>query len=167
MRIERTDKKTVQLGPLDLLCCEFLHQIPKVADPSASEAARRRFFPSPTQGEHPELEKDWQNYVQPELEEWFTSSLEVINGDLSGFSKDTTNVELGQTLEFPLKHLDAWIHGLNQARLSLAAQYDFTDEDMSGEIPIDGEARSLALFQEHFYGLLIECFLRILEDSDL
>jgi hypothetical protein len=165
MRIERTDNKTVQLGPLDLLCCEFLHQISKAADPSSSEAARQRFFPSPTNGHHPDLDNDWQNYVEPELTEWFASSLEVINGDLSGFPKDS-NDEMGHTLEIPLKHLDAWIHGLNQARLSLASQFDFTDDDMSGEIPIDGQARSFALFQEHFYGLLLECFLRILEESD-
>jgi hypothetical protein len=32
-------------------------------------------------------------------------------------------------------------------------------------MPLAGDARSLALFQVHFYGFLMECFLRELESE--
>jgi hypothetical protein len=162
MRIERLDAKTVKLGPLDLLSCEFLHQIRTAADPGDNEAARQRLFPSPTSGKDPDLDRDWLEYVEPELADLFISSLQIVERDLKGFPSGRPD-DLGYTLRIPILHLDAWIHALNQARLSLGARYNFTDADMNGEIPINGEDRSIALFQEHFYGYMIECFVRILD----
>jgi len=162
MRIVRTDSKTVAVGPLDLLYCEFLHQIRGAADPGTNDAARQRLFPSPTNGKDPDLDKDWLEYVEPELIDWFTTSLQVVERDLKGFPSGPAN-DLGYTLQIPIDHLDAWIHALNQARITLGARYNFTEHDMSGEIPIGGHERSFALFQEHFYGVLIEWFIRILD----
>jgi hypothetical protein len=162
MRIERVDAKTIKLGPLDLLSCEFLHQIRTAADPGDNEVARQRLFPTPTNGRFPDLDKDWLEFVEPELTELFMSSLQVVDHDLKGFPAESLE-ELGYTLRIPVSHLPAWIHALNQARLTLAARHDFTEADMNGEIPIDGDDRSIALFQEHFYGYIIECFVRILD----
>jgi hypothetical protein len=165
MRIERVDAKTVKMGPLDLLSCEFLHQIRTAADPGDSDVARQRLFPSPTNGRFPDLDKDWLEYVEPGLTELFVSSLQVVDRDLKGFPSKPPE-ELGYNLHIPVSHLAAWIHALNQARLTLAARYNFTDADMNGEIPINGEERSIALFQEHFYGYIIECFVRILDREE-
>ncbi|HET6407319.1 MAG TPA: hypothetical protein VFG14_05515 [Chthoniobacteraceae bacterium] len=165
MRIERIDSKTVKLGPLDLLYCEFLNQIRAAADPGDSEVARQRLFPAPTTGKHAEIDRDWLEYVEPELADLFDSSLTIVEKDLNGFPPHSTE-ELGYSLRIPFSHLDAWIHALNQARLMLAERYKFTDDDMNGEIAIDGAERSLALFQEHFYGYIIECFVRLLNAEE-
>jgi hypothetical protein len=162
MRIERINPKTVSIGPLDLLYCEFLHEIRIAADPGENDAARQRLFPSPTNGGLPELDKDWLEYVEPELNDWFASCLQVVERDLKGFPGDHPD-PFSSTLRIPFDHLDAWIHALNQARITLGIRYNFTEADMNEEIPIEGQERSLALFQEHFYGVLMECFLRILE----
>jgi hypothetical protein len=164
MRIVRTDSQTVAVGPLDLLYCEFLHEIQNAADPGENDAARQRLFPSPTNGEHPELDKDWLEYVEPELTEWFTTALQVVRQDLHGFPAGPSS-DLGYTLQIPLDHIDAWVRALNQARVTLGAKYNFTDSDMNGDIPLESQARSFALFQEHFYGVLIECFVRILDSK--
>jgi hypothetical protein len=164
MRIVRIDPKTVSVGPLDLLYCEFLHQIHAAADPGDNDAARERLFPSPTNGKDPELDRDWLEYVEPELTDWFTSCRQVVERDLRSFPGKTSS-DLGYTLRIPFDHLDAWIHALNQARIAIGAKYNFTETDMNEEIPVEGEERSIALFQEHFYGVLIECFLRILDGS--
>ena len=66
-------------------------------------------------------------------------------------------------LRIPVKNLEAWIHTLNQARLAIAARYDFSERDMDKRMSLDGGARSLALFQIHFYGVLQECFLQQLD----
>jgi hypothetical protein len=161
MKIERSDEQTVSIGPLDLLCCELLHQIRVSAEPGESEAARARLFPSPSGGEDRRLDRDWQEYIEPDLAHLFESHLDVIDGDLEKFPGDQPEAE-GYTLHIPMKNLDAWIHGLNQARLSLSARHNFTEDEMNGRIPDDGDVRALTLFQVHFYALLQECFLRVL-----
>jgi hypothetical protein len=62
-----------------------------------------------------------------------------------------------------VKHLEAWIHALNQARLALAARHEFAERELEREVPTEGGERALALFQIHFYGLLQEFFLRQLD----
>ena len=53
---------------------------------------------------------------------------------------------------------------MNQARLALAAKYDFTEAELSDHYrsPI-GSRRDLSLFQVNFYGFLQEFILRELE----
>ena len=169
------DNQTIAIGPIDLFCCELIRQIRVSAEPGDNTVARERLFPGPTASDDAdaEAEEDWREYVHPELEQLFASHLEIIERDLDGFPEESRvpNVKEGSeetfdgdehVLRIPITHLDAWIHGLNQARLAIAARHDFTEKDMDGEIPIDGDGRALALFQVHFYGILQECFLRIL-----
>ena len=160
MKISRVDENTVALSRLDLLCCELLHQIPASAEID-DRAVRERMFSSPTGGREPELERDWQRYVRPELRHIFQSSLQVVQGDLQAFPPSDGSDE--HTLHIPLRHLDAWIHALNQARLALATRHNFAESEMESAIPMTGDARALALFQVHFYGFLMECFLREVE----
>jgi len=50
---------------------------------------------------------------------------------------------------------------LNQARLALAARFDFKEAEMSQNGPRNIETvRDLSLFQVHFYGFLQECLLQ-------
>jgi hypothetical protein len=166
VKITRLDEQTISVGPLDLFCTELLHQIHLCADPEArdNEAARARLFPSPTRGADQEFDQDWRDYVEPGLAELFASNLDIIQKDLANFPPARPAAD-HHTLHLPIKHLEAWIHGLNQARLALAARYDFSEKEMEAEIPPNGDMRSLALFQVHFYGWLEECFLRVLGDD--
>jgi hypothetical protein len=161
MRIERLNDRTVAIGPLDLMSREFLLQIRKSAEPGENSAARERLFPAPTSDKESELRQEWREFVEPELAQLFDSHLDVIEKDLKSMQGDATENSV-HVLHVPVKHLDAWIHGLNQARLAIAARYNFTETDMESPIELEGDARELALFQVWFYGLLEECFLRIL-----
>jgi hypothetical protein len=162
MRIRRRDDQTVELGGLDLLCCELLRQIVGCAQVDDFPAARERLYSSPTHGREPECDEDWKNYVEPDLRDMFRSSQEVVQTALKNFPPKKSADSY--TLHIPVKHLEAWIHTLNQARLALSARFGFTEHDMEDAIPIEGDQRALALFQVHFYGFLQECFLRQLED---
>jgi hypothetical protein len=86
------------------------------------------------------------------------SSIEVIERDLEKLRVDKGTGE--SALPVAASNLEAWIHGLNQARLALAARHDFTDEDMERTLPLGGDPRALALLQVRFYGILQELFLR-------
>ncbi len=161
MKIQRLDEKTIALEEIDGLIAELLRQIPANADPTGSDAATERLFPSLTEGREPEADADWREYVEPGLRELFLDAVSVVREDLKDFpSKPGAGA---RELQLPVKHLDAWIHALNQARLALAARHEFTEHELEREIPTEGGARAFALFQIHFYGLLQEFFLRQLE----
>ena len=157
MEVIRQDEKTVGLRELDLFSCELLHQIPSSADPSGSEAATSRIYTSPTHGAEPEFDEEWVEYVGPDLKHCFESSLETVQADLQSLKQ--SGEDDVYELAIPVTHLEAWIHGLNQARLVLAARYDFGESEME-KMPLSGDIRALALYQIHFYGYLQERFLQ-------
>ena len=161
MKIQRLDAKTIALEEIDAMIGELLRQIPASADPTGSDAATERLFPSPTEGREPEADADWREYVEPGLRELFLDAVSVVRDDLKDFPvKPAAGT---RALKLPVKHLDAWIHALNQARLALAARHGFSDRELEHEIPAEGGERAFALFQIHFYGLLQEFFLRQLD----
>ncbi len=163
MRIRRIDEQSVAISGLDVFCCELLHQIAVSAE-SNDPKVRARLFTSPTRGDEAELQRDWEKYVHPDLRRIFQSAVEVVKSDLRDFPPDAPADF--HTLTLPVSHLDAWIHALNQARLSLTATHDFGEAEMERPIATDGDTRALALFQTHFYGFLLECFLREVDSGE-
>jgi hypothetical protein len=85
-----------------------------------------------------------------------------VQADLEKFSSEDADGSVSLTL--PVQHLELWIHALNQARLALAARHDIAEREMDS-LPIGGDPRALTVFQIHFYGYLLERFLRELEES--
>ncbi|HYR57992.1 MAG TPA: DUF2017 family protein [Chthoniobacteraceae bacterium] len=160
MKIHRPDAKTLVIEEIDSLLGELLRQIPASADPSGSEAATARLFPTPTGGREPKEDAEWRELVEPELRELFLDAVGVVQEDLKKFVAAPES----RTLRLPMKHLEAWIHALNQARLALTARHGFTDRELEREVPMEEGERALVLFQVHFYGLLEEFFLRQLEE---
>ena len=81
------------------------------------------------------------------------ADLEQLNGNEKPFAD--------RILRIPSKHGDAWLSALNQARLVIAAKYNFTDGELGEHFrsPI-GSRRDLSLFQVNFYGFLQEFILR-------
>jgi Domain of unknown function (DUF2017) len=136
----------------------MLRQIVSSADPGEGGAAHARIFPAPTAGREPDADRDWREYVEPDLRRLFQDALDVVAEDVQRLKPEGR--KRGESLRIPVKNLEAWIHALNQARLAIAARNDFSEKDMDGRVPIEGDARALSLFQVHFYGFLQECFLR-------
>jgi hypothetical protein len=164
VKITRVNEQTISIGPMDLFCIELLHQIRLSAKVDGDAKVQERLFPSPTGGRDHETDEEWREYVGPGLQDTFDSNLAVIEQDLRNFPPPTP-ADDRHTLHVPIDHLDAWIHGLNQARLAIAARYDFTEKEMEASIPMEGDTRALALFQVHFYGWLQESFLRVVDDE--
>lgn len=161
MRVRRLNEQTVEIAELDSLCCELLQQIVVHARSDDHPAVRERLYSRPTGGREPAFEEDWKAYVEPDLRDLFRSAQEVVEQDLRSFPEETPDQH--SALVLPVKHLEDWIHCLNQARLALSARYDFREEEMETPMPMHGDQRALALFQVHFYGFLQECFLRQLD----
>jgi hypothetical protein len=101
--------------------------------------------------------------VEPELRRLFQTATETVAVDLqqlNGSTKPFANC----TLRIPTDNADAWLNALNQARLVIAAKYNFDESELCDHYrsPI-GSRRDLGLFQVNFYGFLQEFILHELE----
>ena len=159
MEICRRDD-VIEISDLDPFLAEILRQIPASADPGGVAAAEERLFSSPAGRSEKEICQEWKLYVEPELRRLFRSSTETVAADLkqlSGKEKSFAN----RKLCIPAENADAWLNALNQARLALAAKYNFTDGELCdhSRSPV-ASRRDLSLFQVNFYGFIQEFILR-------
>ena len=151
----------LRLARLDLFFVELLRQIPLSADPRDCDAARDRIYPvASNDPEAAEANEEWRTYVHPELKELFTTATDAVREDLEDFEQLDESQE-NWAFEIPALHFDQWLNVLNQARLALAARFEFQESEMSQNGPQTIETvRDLSLFQVHFYGFLQECLLQ-------
>ncbi len=152
---------TLEIREIDPFLAELLRQVPASAEPEGSEAAEQRLFSKPSA--ESEACREWKNYVEPELRRIFASATEIVVEDLRQL-EDNGKPFANATLRIPVAHADAWLNTLNQARLVIAARYNFSDGELCDHYrsPI-GSRRDLSLFQVNFYGFLQEFILREIE----
>lgn len=163
MEISRLDADTISVARVDPFLLELFRAIPATADPGGSDAAQNRIFSAPSADAESELCAEWREYVEPDLRHLFASAAQTVKEDLARFAREDGD-ELAYEVAIPGKHLDAWLNCLNQARLVIAARNDFTEKDLNEEFSIFANSpRDFSLFQIHFYGLLQESMLRLLE----
>jgi hypothetical protein len=154
---------SLEITEIDPFLAELLRQIPTSTNPESVPAAEKRLFSPPADSKEKEFCAEWKLYVEPELRRIFQSATEVVTGDLRQLDQEEkpfANV----SLRIPHEHADAWLNTLNQARLAIAAKYDFSEAELSDHYrsPI-GSRRDLSLFQVNFYGFLQEFILREME----
>jgi len=154
MNIERDENGGFVFTEIEQPIAEMFLSIPAAADPEGSSAAHARLFPDPAGGKEPGISREWSEYVTPELREQFGDASAAVESDLGPLIA-------GGDLTIPLKHVDAWLNTLNQARLVLAARFDVNEEDMNNAEPFDSQnERDAAISQIHVFGLLQECLLQ-------
>ncbi len=152
--------ETLEMRELDPFLAELLRQIPESVETKNSPAAEQRLFSPPAVPEENEICAEWKLYVEPELRRLFQTATETVREDLAQLlctAKPFANC----SLRIPLAHADAWLSGLNQARLAITASNGFTQDELSDQYrsPL-GSRRDLSLFQVNFYGFLQEMILR-------
>ena len=147
-----------EISDLDPFLAELLRQIPASTCPKDVPAAEVRLF-SPPSAEK-EICAEWKSYVEPELRRLFQSAAETVSSDLAQLNGNEKSLS-SCTLRIPVQHADAWLNTLNQARLVIAAKYDFSDGELNDHYRSPtGSRRDLGLFQVNFYGFLQEFILR-------
>jgi Domain of unknown function (DUF2017) len=156
--------EALEIRELDPFLAELLRQIPESAQPKDSPAAQERLFSPPVMPEEKVLCAEWKLYVVPELRRLFQSATETVRQDLQQLH--CTNKPFANcTLRIPMAHADAWLNALNQARLAIAATYQFSDHELCDYRSPLGSRRDLSLFQVNFYGFLQELILREMEEG--
>src|SRR6266481_7056711 len=159
----RRRKNQIEISELDPFLAELLRQIPVSAKTGGAPAAEQRIFSPPSNGSETELCAEWKVYVEPELRRLFQTATQTVAEDLEQLNGSEKNLA-NRTLGIPVKHADAWLNALNQARLVIAAKNNFTETELNDHLhsPI-GSRRDLSLFQVNFYGFLQEFILREME----
>jgi len=160
-------REELEIRELDPFLAELLRQIPESARGKDSPAAAERLYSAPASvAEEKDFCAEWKLYVAPELRRLFQSATEIVQQDLEQLHC-TKKPFANCTLRIPLSHADAWLSALNQARLAIAATYQFTDHELCDHYrsPL-GSRRDLSLFQVNFYGFLQEFILREMEGSN-
>ena len=155
MKLSATEDGALDLEEIPPFLFELLQAVPLRAA-SSDPRVESRFFPAPSQDEL--LVEDWKSLVQPELQASFLSAREIVQADLHS----TSQLEEGFSMKIPPAHMDAWLSTLNQARLAIAEENHFGENDMAEEIaPDTANPRALSLFQISFYGFLQECLVKM------
>ncbi len=157
--------EALEIRELDPFLAELLRQIPESAQPKDSPAAQERLFSPPARPEEKVLRAEWKLYVVPELRRLFQSATETVRQDLQQL-RCTDKPFANCTLRIPMDHADAWLNALNQARLAIAATYQFSDHELCDYRSPLGSRRDLSLFQVNFYGFLQEFILREMEEGE-
>ena len=150
MRFRRASTDSWELRDIHPLFASLLTELPKAA--SRHKKAQARLYPDPIGGEdHTEFRRDWKEHVRPELERLFASSREIVARDLSELGGNETK------LVIPSGHLEAWLNALNQARLVIVEESNFSEADLDHREPPDlATRRGMALLKMHFYAHLQE-----------
>jgi len=153
----------LEISEIDPFLAELLRQIPTSTNPESVPAAEERLYSPPAGPNEKELRAEWKIYVEPELRRLFRTATETVESDLRQLAENEKPFA-NSALRIPHEHSEAWLNALNQARLAIAAKYDFTEAELCDHYrsPI-GSRRDLSLFQVNFYGFLQEFILREME----
>jgi Domain of unknown function (DUF2017) len=161
MRIRRSKDDFIQIVEIEPVHGELLRQLPSYCDPSGDAKAEERLFSRPADPSEAQINRDWEEFVRPELRHLFLSARRVVEKDLEQLDTVTGPEE---QLSIPVAHADAWLNTLNQARLVLAARYDFSEAELSShEGPENFLQRDVALLQINFYALIQEHIIDALQ----
>ena len=156
---------SLEISEIDPFLAELLRQIPVSTNPDSIPAAEQRIYSPPAGVDEREFCAEWKLYVEPELRRLFQSATETVSADLRQLAENGKPFA-NSSLRIPCEHSEAWLNALNQARLAIAAKYDFSEPELCDHYrsPI-GSRRDLSLFQVNFYGFLQEFILREMECS--
>jgi hypothetical protein len=164
MLIRKWKKKAIEFSRIERIEAELLRQVPACCQLDQGSNAESRIFPRPADATEPNFLQDWNEYVRPELQHLFLSAKETVEADLGQLK-----MKLGHLGRFlvPMEHGEPWLNALNQARLILAAKYEFSEAELSAlASPKTFSQRELVLHQINFYAAIQERIIEILDTGD-
>jgi len=175
---EGDEQATVSMrddGGLDLTgvsqgLAAVLLTLPATLDADAPPAVNKRLFPDVSATDE-EANDEWRKLMHPELFHLLGSARDVIANDLRLLVM-TCATESDGRLEIPGKHRDAWISGLQVARLAIAAhhgldRYEAEIEPVPPELQRarDYAAATLDLFGELLWRLVSGALAELPEEG--
>ena len=158
MNVQLSQDGVFNLSGINPVLFDLLSEI-ALCGSSKDPRIEARFYPSPVEGDSiPELQDDWKSLVQPELHAAFQHARDVVQSDL----RNARETDEGFAFQIAPHHADAWMSALNQARLALAEENQFTDDDLCANVsPKISSPREMILLQMNFYAFLQEWLVQM------
>ncbi len=148
MRLFATDEGGLRIDRIDHGCMSLLRETPRAGDPRGDSRAFDRLYPRPMEDSEDDLNDDWTDLIQPDLQHLFESNNQTMQRDLDTAEQN----EKGWAVEISASHFDAWISALNQARIVLASRFRIGEEEMTSELPFQpSNPRDFARLRMHLY----------------
>lgn len=162
MRVRHLDEAHLEVSGIGFVESALLWRLAAAADPSGSPAAEQRLASSPSGGAEPGIDEDWEEHVLPELKVLFSSAVDLVRLDVvhSWIAPGTD-----ASLRIPVRHVEAWLLALNQARLALAARNNLTETEMEQRPPDDLQPGTVAHLFVDFFGHLQQLLLEATESA--
>jgi hypothetical protein len=156
MEVRRTTADACEIRGIPPFLASLLAVLPREA--ALHRKAHQRLYPEPAgPGEGEEIRRDWREVVQPELARLFASSRDVVARDLHSMREAGGECRIA----VPRANFDAWLNTLNQARLIIVEEQDFTEADLDqASAPDLSTKEGLALLKVHFYAHVQELLIR-------
>jgi hypothetical protein len=163
MVIRRQQQSGFEFTDIEPIEADLLRQVPVVCESGEHSRAEERLFSKPADASESQFLNDWDEYVRPELRHLFLSAKNTVGEDLAKMSSSPG--KLGR-LMVPRAHADSWLNALNQARLILAAKFNFTARELSmHESPKWFSRRDMVLQQINFYAEIQERIIDVMTDE--
>ena len=151
LQISMTPEGDLAMVGFDETSLYLLNDVPSILHYRTDPGVRARMFPDALPDDR-EANDAWHNAMDAELEYLFASAEELVLKDLEGLGESGV-------LKIPATHRDAWMSGLNQARIILAELYGLVEEDMENSRPDPSRDRDVAVYRIQFYAWLLEILL--------
>jgi hypothetical protein len=162
MLIRRLKEDAIEFIQIEPIEAGLLREVPDVCDSGGDDQSEARLYSSPADSSENQFLNDWAEYVRPELRHLFLSARKTVKEDLEKLSDVPGRL---RRLVIPRAHSDAWLNVLNQARLILAAKFDFTARELSTHsAPKWFSRRELVLQQINFYAEIQEQIIDATEE---
>ncbi|MBV8140573.1 MAG: hypothetical protein JOZ60_00840 [Verrucomicrobia bacterium] len=162
MLIRRLKEDAIEFIQIEPIEAGLLQEVPGVCDSGGDDQSDARLYSSPADSSENQFLNDWAEYVRPELRHLFLSARKTVKEDLEKLSDVPGRL---RRLVIPRAHSDAWLNVLNQARLILAARFNFTARELSTHsAPKWFSRRELVLQQINFYAEIQERIIDATEE---
>lgn len=132
------------------LVAHYLLGIPDCLSDDPEPAVRDRLAPAPE--DDAERRAEWERLMVPELFALVASARTVVEQDLA-LLKQTSGIPGHGRLDIPAAHVDAWLHALQVARLTIGATHGLVSGDLDDWPPPEEDPeRSEAILRVSILG---------------
>jgi Domain of unknown function (DUF2017) len=128
LHLQRLADGHLCLAGVDESWRHILASVPELLAEPQPPAVRERLLPNPSS--QADINRDWREFVAPELEALWRKNHELMAADLGRLEEDPAHGKCWRVV-FPANHAAAWLSALNQARLVMASRWDVTEADMN------------------------------------
>lgn len=158
LSVRAVGQDRLELTGVDDAVAYCLGRVPTILSNRDSAGVRDRLHPDALPND-PARNAEWHRLMDTELAHLFEAAQVTFAADLAAAAP------LGSEIEFPAKHLKAWMSAVNQARIALSELHQFDAQDMRRDEFTPGVPRDSALLQVQVLGYVMQVLVEFASEG--